>query len=367
LIAESAASRESETRYRKSDVCEGDEDALVVGLTGNPPYTVKYEQKSQPMKGATSISNKTPITAAIGSASIQMDTSKAGEYLYTFKEISDDRYGPSKQHFTPLTVSQKVHPLPSAKFTNPGKTYAYCKDSSPDPTSLQDPSTIPITLTGTPPFSLEISLTHHGSPRPEIVRLKDIPNHTLSWTLPRRTLALGTHTASIRTIKDSLSCSRSLDTDPSSVRIRVSHPPAILPLESQSDYCVGEHVSFSLSGQPPFTVFYSFQGRERRATSASTSFRRIADGAGEFLITGVSDSATGRCKASKEIRKRVHPMPSVRISRGRVERVEIHEGGEAEIVFEFTGTPPFEFTWVFSSSLFPFFPLVSSLHTNHPP
>lgn len=343
FIPASAAVRADETSYSKSDVCEGDEDALAIALKGNPPYTVKYEQRSQLLKGPVSVSNKGPIIAAIGSASIPMDTSKAGEYKYTFRELSDDRYAHSQKHFTPLTVSQKVHPLPSAKFTTPGKTYGYCKNSSPE-SSSPETETIPITLEGHPPFSLEIGITHQGSVRPEIVRLRDISTHTLSWTLPRRTLDLGTHSVSLRAIKDHRGCARTIDSDPSSVRIRVSDPPTIIPLESQTDYCVGEHVSFSLSGQPPFNIFYHFQERERKATSSSTTFRRIADGAGEFTITGVSDSASGKCRAEKDIRKVIHPMPSVKISRGRESTVEIHEGGEVEIMFEFTGTPPFEFT-----------------------
>ena len=344
FIPDSAALRQDDRTYKKSDVCESDEAALLIGLTGNPPYTVKYEQRSQPLKGSVSVSNKPPITAAIGSASIQMDTSKAGEYIYTFKEISDARYAHSQEHFTPLTVSQKVHALPSAKFVTPGKTYSYCKASSPDLATSPDTETIPISLEGTPPFSLEIGLTHHGGVRPEIFRLKDIPSHSFSWTLPRRALDLGTHSVSLRAVKDSRGCARTIDHDPSSVRVRVSDPPTIIPLESQTDYCVGEHVSFSLSGQPPFNIFYHFQNRERKATSSSTTFRRIADGPGEFTITGVSDSASGKCRADKDIRKVIHPMPSVKISRGKESRVEIHEGGEVEIMFEFTGTPPFEFT-----------------------
>lgn len=342
FIPESAATKEGERKYRRPAVCEGDDDALSIALTGNPPFHVKYEQKSQPLKGSLSVGNRAPITAAIGSAAIQMDTSKAGDYTYTFKELSDDRYSHSKLHFPPLAVSQNVHPLPSAKFVTPGKTYAYCKDSSQD--SPSDSEVIPITLQGSPPFSLEIGLSHHGSVRPEIVHLKDIASHSLSWTVPRRALDLGSHSVSIRAITDSRGCVRTLDSDPSSVRIQVSNPPTIIPLESQTDYCVGEHVSFSLSGQAPFTIFYTFQDRERRASSSSTTFRRIADGPGEFTITAVSDAASGKCKAEKQIRKVIHPMPSVQISRGKESRVEIHEGGEVEIQFDFTGTPPFDFT-----------------------
>lgn len=43
-------------------------------------------------------------------------------------------------------------------------------------------------------------------------------------------------------------------------------------------------------------------------------------------------------------------MPSVRVSKGRESYVDIHEGGEVEITFDFGGTPPFEFTWTRSTN-----------------
>ena len=46
----------------------------------------------------------------------------------------------------------------------------------------------------------------------------------------------------------------------------------------------------------------------------------------------------------------VHEMPSVKISKGRQVEVDIHEGGQAEIQFDFWGTPPFEFTFTRSTN-----------------
>ncbi|KAK5686728.1 hypothetical protein LTS12_029024 [Elasticomyces elasticus] len=43
-------------------------------------------------------------------------------------------------------------------------------------------------------------------------------------------------------------------------------------------------------------------------------------------------------------------MPSVKISKGKTSIVDIHEGGEAQLHFEFWGTPPFEFTYIRSSN-----------------
>jgi nucleoporin POM152 len=144
-----------------------------------------------------------------------------------------------------------------------------------------------------------------------------------------------------------------LESDPSSIRVSVSSPPTIIPLESSADYCVGEHVSFSLSGQAPFEVFYSFQDRERKARVTTNEFKRIAESPGDFLITGLSDSAmgSGKCRARKEIKKSIHPYPSVKISQGKTLISDIHEGGEVDILFEFTGTPPFEFTYTRSENV----------------
>ena len=349
-IADNQVHKEGTTTYRKAAVCEGDESHLALALSGNRPYHLKYMQRFEPVKGPAAISNR-PLALAGNSASLSLDTNKAGEYSYVFNELSDERYGHDKHYFHPLTVKQKVYAPPVAKFTSPGKTYGYCKDDSFD--SQPSTESIPIAFTGEAPFSLEIAITHHGATaRPEIVRLNDIPSNTYTYSLPRSSLDLGTHTLSIRSLTDSRGCQNILESDSSAIRISVSSPPTIIPLESQTDFCVGEHVSFSLSGQPPFEVFYSFQGKERRANVRSTEFKRIAESPGDFVVTGVSDAAmgSGKCKATKNITKNIHAYPSVKISQGKTQISDIHEGGEVDIVFEFTGTPPFEFTWTRSEN-----------------
>ena len=338
LIKDPNVDRRDGNLYNKPPVCQGDEDTFNLVLTGNSPYTLKYQQRTEPLKGSHAVSNK-ELNVASSSAFINMDTSRAGQYTYTFTELSDDRYSHDKRNFKPVTVRQQVFPLPSAKFSNPGKTYGYCKgDSSGAGES------IPISLDGAPPFVLEIGLTHHGTSKPEIIRIKDIPTSSFSWALSRQDLELGTHAVHIRNVADSRGCSQPFDTDPSSVRVMISDPPTIIPLESQTGYCVGEYVSFSLSGQPPFEVFYKFQGKDRKAKVPTNEFRRLAEAPGEFAITAVGDSASGKCRATKDIAKIIHPMPTVKISKGRTREDRIQEGGEVEILFEFTGTPPFEFT-----------------------
>ena len=352
-IKDGQGTPEGTRNYRKAPVCQGDESTLALGLSGNAPYHLKYTQRFEPLKGPAAVSNK-PLSLASHSAQINLETSKAGEYSYVFNELSDDRYTHDRRHFSPITVKQQVYAPPTAKFASPGKTYGYCKDDPSIAGPVSDSEQISMMLTGTPPFAVELAIIHHGvSTRPEIVRVNAIPSNSYTYPLSRSSLDLGTHSLSIRSVKDSRGCQSILESDPSSVRITVSAPPAIIPLESATDYCVGEHVSFSLSGQAPFEVDYSFQNRERKARVNTNEFKRIAESPGDFTITGLSDAAMvgGKCRARKEIKKTIHPYPSVMISRGRTLVSDIHEGGEVDIHFEFTGTPPFEFTYTRSENV----------------
>ena len=324
-------------RVVKGEVCEGDEDVLELRFNGTPPYTVAYEQQRKPISGSPSVSAKT-LGAALNSASVQMDTSKPGDYSYRFSDVGDNLYRAGKKHESPLTVLQPVNPRPSARFENPNRVYGFCKEET------DSEETIPIVLDGVAPFTLEIGVKHHANSKPEVLSIPNINAHHYNLPVPRRYFDLGQHVVSIRKVRDSRGCERMTEYDSSSVRVTVSDVPTIIALESQTDYCVGDRLSFSLSGHAPFEVYYTFNGIQRKASSQTTSFRRIAEVPGEFMITAVSDGASGKCKAHKNITKVIHPMPSVRISQGAVSVVDIHEGGEADMLLEFGGTPPFEFT-----------------------
>ncbi|KAF7590173.1 hypothetical protein BBP40_003194 [Aspergillus hancockii] len=325
----------------KRDVCQGDDDSLEIRLSGNPPYSIKYEQQRKTARGSPSVRLQS-LKTALHVASMEMDTSETGQYTYKFVEVGDNLYDHDSRS-SPVTVTQKVNPLPSARFDAPGRIYGFCKED------VSGEELIPITLEGVPPFSLEISIKHHSKAKPELMSIPNINSNRHNLPIPRRHLDLGQHVVSIHKVRDARGCQRNTENDVSSVRVAVSDVPTIIPLESKADYCVGERLSFSLSGHAPFDVFYSFNGAARKATSRATNFRRIAERPGVFTITAVSDGASGKCKAHKNITKTIHEMPSVQISRGQTSVVDIHEGGEAELHFEFWGAPPFEFTYIRSS------------------
>jgi nucleoporin POM152 len=345
-------------KYLRRDVCEGDADAVDIKLTGSfpaycmvyilltrstgsPPYHLKYQQRYKPHAGSSSVSNK-DFEAAIGVASIIMDTTRPGLYTYEFSRLSDNAYDHDPRSAA-LIVEQKVNPKPSASFLKPGQSYKYCKEEE------AENEIIPVSLQGLPPFYLEIDIKHQSSSRPETVKIANIEFNQYNFRIPRNVLSLGTHYVSVRKVRDAQGCQQKTEYESPHVQVVVFDVPTIYPLETRTDYCVGDRISYTLSGIPPFEIYYTFEGIQKKAKSPNTNFRRIAERPGEFTITAVSDRVSD-CKAVIKITKVIHEMPSVKISKGRQVEVDIHEGGEAEILFEFWGTPPFEFTYTRSTN-----------------
>ncbi|PQE32474.1 hypothetical protein CJF32_00001231 [Rutstroemia sp. NJR-2017a WRK4] len=329
-------------KYLKHEVCEGDIDGVEINLIGSPPYHVKYQVRHHPEHGSVSSSNK-EFDAGLGSSTVSMDTARPGIYEYKFSELSDNLYDHDSKKFTPLVIEQKVNRKPAAQFIKPGHSYTYCKEE------LAGDEVIPIKLEGVPPFSLEVDIKHQNSPRPETVKIANIESNNYDFRIPHRVLSLGIHQVSVRKIRDSRGCQQKTEHGAPHVQVQVYDVPAIYPLDSRTDYCVGERIGYTLSGTAPFEIYYTFENVQRKAKSPNTSFRRIAEKPGNFTITAISDKAS-ECKARTEITKIIHEMPSVKLSKGMQKEVDIHEGGQAEILFEFWGTPPFEFTYTRSTN-----------------
>ncbi|KAK5699821.1 hypothetical protein LTR97_005952 [Elasticomyces elasticus] len=326
----------------KADVCEGDDDGVEILFKGSPPYTIQYVEHVKPEHGAVAPKNR-EVRAAVNFVNVRMDTVQAGTYEYKFNKLEDANYQHSPKHFTPLTLQQRVHARPSVAFATPGKTYSYCSVES------DGEEVIPITLHGAPPFDVEYEIKHHGTGRPETLSLTGIVGNTHNIRIPHSRVHLGKSAVSLRRVSDSRGCSRIIDSTTPRVQIAVFDAPTISPLQSGEEVCVGEHIEFALSGVAPFTVYYEFAGQQRKAQATGTTFRRLAEKPGTFTMSGVTDSAS-QCKASTNIVRHIHGMPSVRVSHGRENYVDIHEGGEADILFEFGGVPPFEFSYTRSSN-----------------
>lgn len=290
------------------------------------------------------------LDTMIGVTTIPLDTSNAGDYQYNFVKLSDKYYVHDRKRSSPVVVYQRVNSRPTARFPNPGRTYSFCKvDGGGE-------ERIPIAFTGVPPFYIEIEIKYSGSQKTDILTHSRIDSHSWSFPIPRDHpyLKQGTSHLTIRKVRDSRGCQSKLpegaNATPPQPRVQISvhDPPTITPLETRQDFCVGEKPSFRLSGAPPFNIYYTFDGRERKAVSYDTIFSRWAELPGNFTITSLSDAASD-CKAPVSVTKTIHAVPQAHIAKGKQAIIDIHEGGTAELIFELSGEPPFEFTYTRSS------------------
>ncbi|KXL47033.1 hypothetical protein M433DRAFT_149286 [Acidomyces richmondensis BFW] len=334
--------KSSPRSFTRAPVCEGEEDAIDLLFQGASPYRVRYEQSAKLNHGTMAPKQK-DLRVAGKSGSLRMETAQAGTYDYKLYELEDANYAHSLDHFKPISIRQEVHPRPSAAFVNSGKTYSYCSVES------EGEEVIPIQLSGEPPFDIEVEVKHHGTGRPEALSITNIKGTSHNIRIPHSKLQRGKSAVALRRISDSRGCSRLLDSTTARVQISVHDAPTITPLEGHEDFCVGDRINFVLSGQPPFNVLYDFEGQKRKAVSSSTTFRRLAEKPGIFTVTGITDAASN-CLARTNITRYIHGMPSVRVSHGKESYVDIHEGGEADILLDFGGVPPFEFTYTRSSN-----------------
>ncbi|KYK60699.1 nucleoporin [Drechmeria coniospora] len=341
FLVETASTERSDDIFIKQEVCEGDVDGFEVELQGTPPYHVQYDISYKPRQGSSAISHK-KFDAALTKASISMDTTKAGDYTYQFSGLADNLYNIDKKS-NPLVVQQRVNARPSATFSKPGQSFKYCMEEQ------EQEDKIPIVLTGVAPFYVEVEIKHQAGSPPELYRIPSINSNSYGMPIPREYLRLGTQQLRVRKVRDARGCQQKYELGAPSIQIQLFDAPSIYSLESRQDFCVGERIAYTLSGTPPFDITYEFNGRWN-AKSQTTNFRRIAEKPGEFTITSISDKAS-ECRAAVSLHKTIHPLPSVQISRGKQSRVDIHEGNEVDILFEFWGTPPFEFTYTRSSNV----------------
>lgn len=278
-------------------------------------------------------------------ASLGLQNSRAGVYKYTFTGVSDGIYSPSDLKdftFNPIVVKQTVNPLPTVSFVERGKTYKICINTDPEDSTVEP---IPIAFTGHGPFSAKLTVHHESTGKYDKIEIKDISDKKHLLRSIYQGLGLGKHTVTINSISDNNRCGRSIFKEDERVYIFVSDVPYLTPINSKTDYCVGERIAFALNGVPPFEITYDFNGKKQKATTSSP-FSRLAAVPGNLTLLTLSDSSSScQVKLSPNDIKYIHEVPSVVVSEGTTIIQDIHEGDQAEIIFHLKGTPPFSFEY----------------------
>lgn len=324
------------------EVCQGDESGVELLLEGSPPFSIAYETKN--LQAAKSAVQKVVLRAGTHSTALRLDTRDSGRYEYRLTKIGDYNYD---RIYSGLGLEQIVHARPKARFAKPHHIHQYCKDEQSQEEGLA------VKLDGHPPFQLEVGLRYSSSSKPELVRFTGIESHDFQIRFSDRLLSVGQHSVTINKITDGRGCHSSVQGPDTTAKVVVGIAPTIVPDDRQHSICVGDRVSYSLTGSPPFQVEYVFNGISKKVEERSTTFRRLAERPGNLTVTSVSDNAqpgqkgaAGVCRSSTRYTTIIHSLPSVRISRGLDTVADIREGGEVDLEFTFEGQPPFEFTYI---------------------
>ncbi|OLY82943.1 Nucleoporin [Smittium mucronatum] len=111
--------------------------------------------------------------------------------------------------------------------------------------------------------------------------------------------------------------------------------------------CKGDILAFDIIGYQSWSVHYDYNGRIRKKRqNKSLVFKKLMDSSGTFSITKVCHEIENSCCGNvKDLNYIVHNLPSVKVSNGKSVHQNIRQGEKVEILIEFSGTPPFTFTW----------------------
>lgn len=247
-----------------------------------------------------------------------------------------------------MRLEQDVFDLPSASFAH-GAKQGFCVN---DELASRGSDDLVINLVGQAPFELELEVREDGHRNSKRYTVPSIQSHSWPVSLPYALHKAQPYSVLLRRIKDANGCETLIDPSvpaPPGKRTSVSIPVAeiatITPVSAQEDHCVGDFLDFVVQGSPPFTVKYEFDGKQHSVPLTSGKFQRIAASPGIFKIVSVGHGED-QCRSNQvDIVKRIHPIPSARVHTGDSYVVDIREGEQTEIVFSFTGTPPFSFTY----------------------
>ncbi|CAK7895606.1 nucleoporin Pom152p [[Candida] anglica] len=351
---ESNVSSKIDSSLHLKPVCENCANGIVLRLLGAPPFVVDYEVTLPSGK----VESRT-IAVESEELSIDLPTDRAGRYKHNFKAVYDQHYTREKiarlrskgraQPASIASITYDVHPLPNVLFDSKDKFFQIC-ESSIDPT--KPIANIPINFVGQYPFNIVLSMMHETTGKVDTIRIDDVSELSLKLNDLYESMTVGNHILTIDEVIDGNGCKRNDFSELNNFVVAITEVPNITKRSLQSHYCVGDHISYNMSGSPPFTVYYDFNDRHQKAESAQV-FQRLASKPGNLSIVALSDSSMNRCLVNftdsaifEDLQIQIYDLPSVEINQGDFIVQDIHEGDQVEMVFSLEGVPPFTLTYV---------------------
>jgi nucleoporin POM152 len=262
-------------------------------FTGKAPFKASYTlaKGSQPAE-------RHQLASIQSRADLTLYTGSAGHHTYHFTGVGDSLYtdpdadglvAPTSGRRGVLRLEQDVFPLPSASFLH-GPKHGFCVNDALASRSGDD---LILKLEGQSPFEVEIEVREEGHRSPKTFTIPGISTKEWPLVLPFDLHTPSAHSISIRRVQDANGCVRLVDSTVTkgaartSLSVPVAEIASIAPVLPSIDACVGDFLEYVVQGAPPFTVKYSFEGKERSVPLSTSKFTRLAAEPGEFKIVSV--------------------------------------------------------------------------------
>ena len=345
-----ADTKQSSSFARLESSCQNGIRNVTLRLEGQKPFVIPYVVTYP--NGRTRSSS---ISIDDYEVTIPLPTKESGSYLHEFTTVYDSLYTQKamsriSKHSPGATVQYDV--LEAPDFSVEQQYIQLCERAS---TNNIIPFKIPVTFEGKYPFTVKGSIKKKESLEKEAFEISNVyvPEIDLNNAKLKHDFSVGEHIIQFDEVIDGNGCDRSSLEKHNTVLVSITKVPSISKSSTKSYYCVGDHISYNMSGVSPFTIFYQFNGQNRK-TELGFEFQRLASKAGELAIVALQDSSATLCLVNfttdgdvfESLKLRVRDLPSVEISHGDSIIENLNEGDQTEITFKFTGVPPFEVTYV---------------------
>ncbi|CUM63422.1 uncharacterized protein PRCAT00000997001 [Priceomyces carsonii] len=330
--------------------CQNCVNKLDLRLTGVKPFIVDYE-----IRFPNGRKESRSMTSHDENISINLQTSQSGSYEHRFMGVYDKLYTKEKTQNVPdislPTIRYDVNPTPSSSFDDPKRLHI-CE------ANLDTDMKIPVNFKGEYPFALNVSLSNTNGALINHFNVHDIQEPALELSNFIRGMKPGDYKLTMTQIRDSNGCQNNDIALKNTALVSITKVPNIVKSYPKSHYCVGDHISYNVTGISPFTIYYEFEGKVQKAR-LEHRFQRLASKPGELSIVGVLDSSDSNClvnvsrasTAFEDLKLHIYDLPSVELNEGDIISRDLHQGDQTEIHFSFSGTPPFRLTYTRTSEL----------------
>ncbi|KEP54240.1 putative nucleoporin [Rhizoctonia solani 123E] len=268
----------AEVEVERIHECSGDVGIhTIFTMDGTPPFRIHYTTTDS--KGTTKSQER--YLGARGELKLQPN--KSGTYTYSFDAVSDAYYSEVPLTGPGRTVTQVVHPLASAKFT----------DANVDTCGESQEIEVALELSGVGPWKVEMQL---GSEVMKFDRLKR-ERETVKVPIPKEVYARGGKVGlDLVSVEDGNGCKRTLSSTQMSVEVRRVKPTARFYSQDGSHRIVVPHESkaelpLRLTGDKPWRIEYRTPGSQQvhKKLLHTANDQLSVKAAGKYEIVSVSD------------------------------------------------------------------------------